>query len=57
MLKIWATETFAGLSEMIVESAGSASAISGSYEIDGRGFDILSPSYDARPRNDLRWQQ
>jgi len=49
MLKIWATGTYSRLSEMIVETAGSAGAMSGTFEIDGRDFDILSPFYNARP--------
>ena len=49
MLKIWATETYSRLSELIVETAGSAGAIAGTHEIDGREFDTLSPFYNARP--------
>jgi alkylation response protein AidB-like acyl-CoA dehydrogenase len=49
MLKIFATETFSRITQLILETAGSAGALAGQTEIEGETFDILTPFYNARP--------
>ncbi len=49
MLKIWATETYSRITNLILEVAGSAGALAGAAEIEGESFDILTPFYNARP--------
>ncbi|MFZ3209163.1 MAG: acyl-CoA dehydrogenase family protein [Geobacteraceae bacterium] len=49
MLKIWGTETFSRLSNLLMEMAGSAGAIVGDVEINGASFDVLTSFYNACP--------
>jgi hypothetical protein len=49
MLKIWATETYSRITQLILETAGSAGALAGDAEIEGETVDILNPFYLARP--------
>jgi alkylation response protein AidB-like acyl-CoA dehydrogenase len=49
MLKIWATETFSRLSNLLMEMAGSAGAIVGDVEMNGASFDVLTSFYNACP--------
>ena len=49
LLKIWASETFARLSEFLLETAGEAGARVGPVNFPGAAIDVLSPYYNARP--------
>ncbi len=49
MLKIWATETFARLTELLIEIAGSNGANLGDVSFNGENIDIMSQFYNARP--------
>lgn len=49
LLKIWATETFARLSELMVEAAGAQGATLGKLDFNGAQVDIMSQFYNARP--------
>ncbi len=49
LLKIFATETFARLSEFIIECAGAAGARVGEARFGSEAIDVLSPYYNARP--------
>ena len=49
LLKIWGTETFARLSELMVEAAGSAGATLGKLNFGHAEVDVLSQFYNARP--------
>ena len=49
LLKVWATETFASLSELMLEAAGAAGATVGKIDFNGAEIDILSQFYNARP--------
>ena len=49
LLKIFATETFARLSEFIIECAGVAGARVGDVHFGNQAIDVLSPYYNARP--------
>ena len=49
LLKIFATETFARLSEFIIECAGAAGARVGDVYFGNQAIDVLSPYYNARP--------
>ena len=49
MLKIWATETFARLSEMLVEIAGESGAMTGKLPFGDIEVDVLTQFYNARP--------
>jgi alkylation response protein AidB-like acyl-CoA dehydrogenase len=49
MLKIWATETFSRLSNLLMEMVGSAGAIVGDVEMNGASFDVLTSFYNACP--------
>jgi alkylation response protein AidB-like acyl-CoA dehydrogenase len=48
-LKIWATETFQRIADLIVETAGPFAAINGDVEIGGARTDVLASFYKARP--------
>jgi alkylation response protein AidB-like acyl-CoA dehydrogenase len=48
-LKIWATETFQRIADLIVETAGPFAAINGDVEIGGARIDVLASFYKARP--------
>jgi alkylation response protein AidB-like acyl-CoA dehydrogenase len=49
LLKIWATETFARLSELMLEAAGDIGAERGELDFGGGKANILSQFYNARP--------
>lgn len=50
MLKLWATETFGRISDLLIESAGAAGAMPGDVLIDDAvGVDVLTSLYNARP--------
>ncbi|MGE3848817.1 MAG: acyl-CoA dehydrogenase [Gammaproteobacteria bacterium] len=49
LLKVFASETFARLSEFILESAGEAGAQVGLAAFGAQSVDVLSPYYQARP--------
>jgi len=49
VLKVWGTETFARVADLIVEVADSAGMISGPALFGDAEFDVLSPFYNARP--------
>lgn len=49
ILKIWGTETFSRIGDLIVEIAGGAGMIDGPSAFDGGTFDVLSAFYNARP--------
>lgn len=49
MLKVWATETFARITELMVETAGTAGARTGKIEFGNTQVDVLSQFYNARP--------
>ena len=49
ILKIWSTETYVRLSEMILEAAGQAGAARGKRNFGGARIDVLSHFYSARP--------
>jgi alkylation response protein AidB-like acyl-CoA dehydrogenase len=49
LLKIWATETFQRIAELIVETAGDCGGHSGSVVLGTDTIDILAPFYKARP--------
>ena len=49
LLKIWATETFARLSELMVEAAGEQGGVTGTLSFGNARVDVLSQFYGARP--------
>ena len=49
VLKIWASETFARLSECLLDAAGEAGARAGQVDFAGMSIDVLSQYYNARP--------
>jgi 3-oxochol-4-en-24-oyl-CoA dehydrogenase len=49
LLKIWGTETFARLSELMVEVAGPQGAIIGKIPFHEAEIDVMSQFYNARP--------
>src|SRR5690606_38863088 len=49
LLKIWATETFARLSELMVEAAGADGATLGKLAFGEAAVDVMSQFYNARP--------
>jgi len=49
VLKIWATETFQRIAEMIIETAGDCGSHAGSVPLGQDSIDILAPFYKARP--------
>lgn len=49
LLKIWATETYARLSELMVEAAGAQGATLGKLDFNGAQVDVMSQFYNARP--------
>ena len=49
LLKIWATETFARLTELMVEAAGAQGAMLGKIDFNGAEVDVLGQFYNARP--------
>lgn len=49
LLKIWSTETFARLSELMVEAAGADGAVKGQINFGDDHIDVMSQFYNARP--------
>jgi len=49
MLKIWATETFQTIADLIIETAGPLGALSGVARMGNIDIDALTPFYKARP--------
>jgi alkylation response protein AidB-like acyl-CoA dehydrogenase len=49
MLKIWATETFQRICDLLVETAGPAALVNGDVRIGNTTMDVLAPFYKARP--------
>lgn len=49
MLKIWATESWQRLTDLLVESAQEHAGVPGEVELNGTVIDILSPYYYSRP--------
>lgn len=49
LLKIWGTETFARLSELMVETAGAEGATIGKLSFGESEVDVMSQFYNARP--------
>ena len=49
LLKIWATETFQRIADLIVEAAGPYGGVSGMSDIGGVPADVLAMFYKARP--------
>ncbi len=49
LLKIWGTETFARITEMMVETAGAEGAMVGKLTFGAAEVDVLSQFYNARP--------
>lgn len=49
VLKIWSTETYVRLSEMMLEAAGSAAGVVGKQAFGDTQVDVLSHFYNARP--------
>ena len=49
MLKIWATETYQRLSELLIEAAGEYGAFEGEVAVGAAAVDILAPFYTSRP--------
>ncbi|MCW5603168.1 MAG: acyl-CoA dehydrogenase family protein [Burkholderiales bacterium] len=45
LLKIWATETFCRLVDLLIETAGDSGGLRGEIEIGGQSVDVLSPFY------------
>lgn len=45
MLKIWATETFCRLVDLLIETAGDSGGLRGEIDVGGHDVDILSPFY------------
>ena len=48
-LKIWATETFQRIADLVVETAGPFAAINGEVAIGNSEIDVLASFYKARP--------
>ncbi len=49
LLKIWATETFQRIADLIIETAGDCGGHAGKVELDGEQIELLAPFYKARP--------
>lgn len=49
LLKIWGTETFQRITELILDCAGPASMVDGPTLMGNQAIDVLSPFYNARP--------
>ncbi len=49
MLKVWATETFSRLANLLVEIAGGSGAVVGNIDLEGGSIDVLTSFYNARP--------
>ncbi len=49
MLKVFATETYSRLANLLVEIAGSSGGTPGDIEVEGGSIDVLTTFYNARP--------
>ena len=49
LLKIWATETFQRIADLIMETAGDSGALAGKVEMGGAHLEVLASFYKARP--------
>jgi alkylation response protein AidB-like acyl-CoA dehydrogenase len=49
MLKVFATETYSRLANVLVEIAGASGATAGDVETDDGAIDVLTTFYNARP--------
>jgi alkylation response protein AidB-like acyl-CoA dehydrogenase len=49
LLKIWSTETFQRIADLITETAGAAGGLSGEVELGRARINLLAPYYKARP--------
>jgi alkylation response protein AidB-like acyl-CoA dehydrogenase len=49
MLKIWATETFQKIADLIIETAGPLGSLKGLTQIGNVDVNVLAPYYKARP--------
>ena len=49
LLKIWATETFQRIADLIVETAGDAGGLAGKVRMGDGRIEVLAPFYKARP--------
>jgi len=49
MLKVWATETYSRLANLLVEVAGSSGGVVGDIDLGGDTMDVLTSFYNARP--------
>ncbi len=49
MLKVFATETYSRLANLLVELAGASGGMPGDIEVEGGGIDVLTTFYNARP--------
>ncbi len=49
MLKIWVTETFQEITELMIESAGPDGGLIGPLQLGNVGVDVLANFYKARP--------
>ena len=48
VMKIWATETLQGLTELLIEVLGEAGTIAGPQDFGGTAIDVLAPFLDSR---------
>ena len=49
MLKVFATETYSRLANLLVEIAGASGGMPGDIEVEGGSIDVLTTFYNARP--------
>jgi len=49
MLKVFATETYSRLANLLVEIAGASGGMPGDIDVDGGAIDVLTTFYNARP--------
>ncbi|MGB4347495.1 MAG: acyl-CoA dehydrogenase family protein [Burkholderiaceae bacterium] len=49
MLKLFATETYSRLANLLVEIAGASGGVPGDVDVDGSSIDVLTTFYNARP--------
>jgi alkylation response protein AidB-like acyl-CoA dehydrogenase len=49
LLKIWATETFQRIADLIIETAGDCGGHAGKVQMGGERIEVLAPFYKARP--------
>jgi alkylation response protein AidB-like acyl-CoA dehydrogenase len=49
LLKIWATETFQRIADLIIETAGDCGGQAGKVDMGGERIELLAPFYKARP--------